>query len=74
MRRWSTAEQIGFMVGVLGAAGVCFGMLWWAPRLADGLMDDPVHWLIAMALIAGGICVWAVIGLVGALLTALTAR
>ena len=74
MRRWSTAERIGLMAGMLGAGGLCLGAFWGAHRAVDWLSDDPVRWLIAAALIAGGICAWAVIGLVGALLTALLAR
>ena len=77
MRRRKTVGRFDVTVialGVLGAAGLCLGMLWGLHRLADWLSADPARWLIAAALIAGWIGVWAVIGLAGTLLTALLAR
>ena len=73
MRRPATV-RIDVVLGALGAAGLYAGLFWGLHRLADWLSDDPARWLIAAALIAGWIGVWAVIGLLGTLLTALTSR
>ena len=67
-------DRIGIIIGWLGAAGLCAGLFWGLHRLADWLSADPARWLIAAALIAGYIGVWAVIGLIGTLLTALISR
>ena len=77
MRRRGKVKRIEVLagaVGVAGAVGLCLGLFWGLHRLADWLSDDPVRWLIAAILVAGWIGVWAVIGLVGSLLTALLAR
>ena len=74
MRRRRKVDRVEVLAGVAGAVGLYLGLFWGLHRLADWLSDDPIRWLIAAVLVAGWIGVWAVIGLVGSLLTALLAR
>ena len=49
-------------------------MFWGLHGLADWLSAEPLRWLIAVALVAGWIYLWAVVGLCSALLAALRTR
>ena len=67
-------ERGDLLFGLLGAVVLFLGMLWGIHWLSEWLSEDPIRWLIAAALAVGWICVCAVIGLVGTLLTALLGR
>ena len=67
-------ERGDLLSGLLGAVVLFVGVQWEIHRLSEWLSEDPIRWFIAAALADGWICAWAVIGLVGTLLTALLGR